>query len=212
MEESGSVTERLISFSRLVSRGRWGPRACEGADFLNGSPLSEATINDDDLVRENLTRDRMLKLISKPTEKRWQMDRTNKVAAVAQDGQFKVLCIDNHASSNFACFLLRRGGYHVTCAGFLSDAFHLIQSSKFDLYLVNDEFARAATVDLFEKFIARVGSTPLVFYSTVIYPFSPRSADQSGRTTETPVPLTEVVRAVDRVIGRVAAGATRSAA
>jgi hypothetical protein len=140
------------------------------------------------------------------------MNRNNKVAAVAHEGQLKILCIDNHASSNFACFLLRRGGYHVTCAGFLSDAFHLLQSSKFDLYLVNDEFARSATGDLFEKFLKGVGSTPLVFYSTVVYPFSPRSADQSGSTTETPVPLTEVVRAVDRVIGRVAAQPTRSAA
>ena len=140
------------------------------------------------------------------------MDRNNKVATVAHAGQFKILCIDNHASSNFACFLLRRGGYQVTCAGFLSDAFHLIQSSQFDLYLVNDEFARSSTGDLFEKFLKAVGSTPLVFYSTVVYPFSSRSADQSGSTTETPVPLTEVVSAVDQMIGCAPARATRSAA
>lgn len=140
------------------------------------------------------------------------MDRNNKVATVVPKGKFKILCIDNHASSNFACFLLRRAGYNVTCAGFLSDAFHLIQSSQFDLYLVNDEFARSSTGDLFEKFRAAVGSTPLVFYSTIIYPFSSRSVDQCGRTTETPVPLTEVVSAVDRVIDRSPARATRSAA
>ena len=140
------------------------------------------------------------------------MDRNNRVAAAAHEGQFKILCIDNHASSNFACFLLRRGGYHVTCVGFLSDAFHLIRSSKFDLYLVNDEFARSSTGDLYQKFLATVGSTPLVFYSTIIYPFSSRSVDQCGRTTETPVPLTEVVSAVDRVIDRAPARATRSAA
>jgi len=129
------------------------------------------------------------------------MDRKNKVTTVGHKGKFKILCIDNHASSNFACFLLARRGYKVSCAGFLSDAFHLIQSSTFDLYLVNDEFARASTGDLFEKFLKAVGFTPLVFYSTVVYPFSSRSADQSGSTTETPVPLTEVVSAVDRVIG-----------
>jgi hypothetical protein len=140
------------------------------------------------------------------------MDRNNKVAAFGQKGQFKILCIDNHASSNFACFLLRRGGYKVSCAGFLSDAFHLIQSSTFDLFLVNDEFARSSSGDLFEKFLKIVASTPLVFYSTIIYPFSSRSADQSGSTTETPVPLTEVVSAVDRVIDRAPARATRSAA
>lgn len=140
------------------------------------------------------------------------MDRNNKVVAIAREGQLKILCVDNHASSNFACFLLARRGYKVSCAGFLSDAFHLIQSSTFDLYLVNDEFARSSSKDLFEKFLKVVASTPLVFYSTVIYPFSSRSADQSGSTTETPVPMTEVVSAVDRVIGRAPARATRSAA
>lgn len=140
------------------------------------------------------------------------MDRKHEVATVAHEGQFKILCIDNHASSNFACFLLRRGGYKVTCAGFLSDAFHLMQSSTFDLYLVNDEFARSSTGHLFEKFLKAVGSAPLVFYSPVVYPFSSRSADQSGSTKETPVPLTEVVSAVDRVIDRAPARATRSAA
>ena len=97
-------------------------------------------------------------------------------------------------------------------AGFISDALSLIQSSKFDLYLVNDEFARSSAGELFEKFLKAVGSTPLVFYSTVVYPFSSRSADQSGSTRETPVPLTEVVSAVDRAIDRAPARPTRSAA
>ena len=130
------------------------------------------------------------------------MDRNHKVAACAYEEQRKVLCIDNHPSSNFACFLLARSGYKVNCVGFLSDALNLIQSSSFDLYLVNDEFAGSAAKQLFEKLLKAVGSTPVLFYSTVIYPFSSRSTDQSGSTRETPVPLTEVVIAVNRVIGR----------
>ena len=114
--------------------------------------------------------------------------------------QVSILCIDNHASSNYACFLLARSGYKVTYAGFLSDALNLIHGSSYDLYVVNDELARGRHTDLFAEVRKAAGATPIVFYSTVVYPFSPRSADQSGSTPETPVPLTEVAIAVGRAI------------
>lgn len=114
--------------------------------------------------------------------------------------QARILCIDNHASSNYACFLLARSGYKVTYASFLCDALDLIHGSSYDLYLVNDELASGHGKDLFELVRQAAGATPIVFYSSVIYPFSPRSADQSGSTPETPVPLTEVVIAVGRAI------------
>jgi hypothetical protein len=113
--------------------------------------------------------------------------------------QVKVLCIDHHASSTYACFLLARCGYKVDCARFLSDALELIRSSSYDVYLVNDELALTGK-ELFEKVREAAGSTPMVFYSMIVYPFSPRLADQSGRTAETPVPVTEVGIAIARAI------------
>jgi DNA-binding NtrC family response regulator len=115
--------------------------------------------------------------------------------------QVKVLCIDHHSSSTYACFLLARSGYKVNFATFLSDALELIRNSSYDVYLVNDELARSGK-ELFEKVREAAGSTPMVFYSTVVYPFSPRSADQSGRSAETPVPVTEVGIAIARAIAR----------
>jgi hypothetical protein len=130
---------------------------------------------------------------------------------VPADGQrqVRILCVDNHASSNYACFLLVRSGYKVTYAGFLSDALNLIHGSTYDIYVVNDELARGPHTDLFTELRKGAGATPIVFYSNIVYPFSPRSADQSGSTPETPVPLTEIAIAVGRAMADIS---TRPAA
>jgi DNA-binding NtrC family response regulator len=120
--------------------------------------------------------------------------------AAGRQKRVSILCIDNHASSNYACFLLMRSGYNVTYASFLSDALNLIQGSTYDLYVVNDELARGPHTDLFAEVRKAVDATPIVFYSTVVYPFSLRSGDQSGSSPETPVPLTEIAIAVARAI------------
>ena len=130
--------------------------------------------------------------------------------AVGQQRQVKVLCIDNHASSNYTCFLLARSGYKVKSASFLCDALELIHGSSYDVCLINDELARSGK-ELFEKLRETAGSTPFIFYSTVVYPFSPRLADQSGNTLETPVPVTEVATAVNRAIGHALPLARRAA-
>jgi hypothetical protein len=122
-------------------------------------------------------------------------------AAVGRERQLKVLCIDNHASSNYTCFLLARNGYKVNCANFLCDALEMIHGSSYDLYLINDEMACGSDKELLNKVREAMGATPVLFYSTVIYPFNPRLADQSGNTPETPVPVTEVPIAVYRTIG-----------
>jgi hypothetical protein len=130
--------------------------------------------------------------------------------AVGQQKQVKVLCVDNHASSNYACFLLARNGCEVNYASFFCDALELIHGSSYEVCLINDEFARSDK-ELFKKLSEAAGSTPFIFYSTVVYPFSPRSADQSGNTPETPVPVTEVAIAVNRTIGHALPLARRAA-
>ena len=129
---------------------------------------------------------------------------------VGQQRQVKVLCIDNHASSNYACFLLARSGYKVNSASFLCDALELIHGSSYDVCLINDELVRSGK-ELFQKLREAAGLTPFIFYSTVVYPFSPRSADQSGNTLETPVPVTDVAIAVNRTIGHALPLARRAA-
>ena len=127
------------------------------------------------------------------------MYRKGEVPA-ARRSQVRVLCIDNHASLNYVCLLLARSGYMVNRAGFLCDALDLIHGSSYDLYVVNDKLACGPGEDPFEKVRKAAGTTPIVFYKTVVCPFDPRSADQCGSTPQTPVPLTEVPVAVGRAL------------
>jgi len=100
-----------------------------------------------------------------------------------------------------ACQQPDRCGYEVYSAGFLCDALELIRRTPYDVFLINDEMARASK-QLLEKLREAAGAIPIVYYSTIVYPFSPRLADQSESTLETPVPVTEAAIAVARAIGR----------
>jgi DNA-binding NtrC family response regulator len=138
------------------------------------------------------------------------MECEGEVPAFGQQGPVRVLCIDNHASSNLAIYLLRLAGYEVSCVESFSSAMKLIDGPCFDLYLINDELA-GSSKKLLAQLREAMAATPVLFYSTVIYPFSPRSADQSGNTPMTPVPVTEVAIAVNRTLGKVCPPARRSA-
>ena len=122
--------------------------------------------------------------------------------AFGQQRQVKVLCIDNHASSNYTCFLLRRSGCTVDSAGFLCDALEMLHGSRYDVCLINDELACQADKEMLNKVRDAIGATPVLFYSTVIYPFNRRLADQSGNTPDTPIAVTEVPVAVYRTVSQ----------
>jgi len=139
------------------------------------------------------------------------MQCKGEVPAFGQQRQAKVLCIDNHASSNLALYLLTRTGFEVSCVGSFSRAMELIDGQCFDLYLINDELASTSGKKLLTQLMEAMAARPVLFYSTVIYPFSPRLADQSGSTAATPVPVTEVAIAVNRTISHARLLARRGA-
>jgi len=117
-----------------------------------------------------------------------------------QHRRHKLLCIDNHGSSNYLRFLLVRRGYDVDIVSFLCDALDLMRASTFDLFLVNEEFALGSGKEFLRRLGEAAGPTPVIFYSNVIYPYCLRSADQSGSTPETPVPVTELGEAISRAL------------
>ncbi|GEM_PF-2222933 len=129
------------------------------------------------------------------------MQFKNDGPAFGEQRQLKVLCIDNHASSNYTCFLLARNGYKVNCASFLCDALEMLHGSRYDICLINDEFACQSDKELLNKVREAMGATPVLYYSTIIYPFNRRLADQSGKTPDTPIAVTEVPIGVYRTIG-----------
>src|SRR6476469_9378778 len=93
--------------------------------------------------------------------------------ALGQQRHFKVLVIDNHASSNLAVFLLRFCGYEVNCVKSISAALDLVDSSTFDVCVINDELACGSGKELLNKLKEGMARTPVLFYSTVTFPFSP---------------------------------------
>lgn len=85
----------------------------------------------------------------------------------------RILCIDNHASSNLAVYLLERVGYEVKTASSLSDACKLSEAERFDLQLINHELMDGLEIDSCERLHKYAPRTPIIFYSTVAYPYEP---------------------------------------
>jgi len=84
--------------------------------------------------------------------------------------QQPILCIDNNASSNLAIYLLERAGYEVVTRSSITDAVDLTQDLHFDLHLLNHKLVglEIDSCDKLSKFSTR---TPILFYSTVSYPY-----------------------------------------
>ena len=82
----------------------------------------------------------------------------------------RILCIDNNASSNLAVYLLERAGYEVVTRGSIAEAADLTQDEHFDLHLLNHKLVELEidSCDKLQNFPAR---TPILFYTTVSYPY-----------------------------------------
>lgn len=85
----------------------------------------------------------------------------------------RILCIDNHASSNLAVYLLERVGYEVKTVSSLSDAGKLSEFERFDLQLINHELVDELEIDSCERLQKYAPRIPILFYSTVAYPYEP---------------------------------------
>ena len=86
--------------------------------------------------------------------------------------KLRVLCIDNRASSNLAVYLLERAGFEVRTTNSIADAKKLARHEPFDLHLLNHELVDGSEIyscDKLDEFIPR---TPILFYSTVPYPYT----------------------------------------
>ena len=85
--------------------------------------------------------------------------------------QKRILCIDNNASSNLAVYLLRRVGCEVKKAVSLADASELAEVERFDVQLINHGLVDGIEVDSCERLHKFARRSPILFYSTVTYPY-----------------------------------------
>jgi response regulator RpfG family c-di-GMP phosphodiesterase len=90
-----------------------------------------------------------------------------------QPTNHRILCIDNHASSNLAVYLLERVGYEVKTASSIDDAEKIGQVERFDLQLINHSLVDGLEIDSCEKLHKFARRIPSLFYSTVAYPYEP---------------------------------------
>lgn len=109
--------------------------------------------------------------------------------------QQRILCIDNNASRNLAVYLLERAGYEVKTASSIADGVKLAQGEHFDLHLLNHLLVDGLEIDSCDRLHKFAPHTPILFYSTVSYPYEPIQAIHCrlhGHTME-PVYVYDVV-------------------
>ena len=87
--------------------------------------------------------------------------------------QPRILCIDNNASSNLAVYRLERVGYEVKTASSLAEAGKLAEVERFDIQLINHRLMDGLEIDSCERLHKFASRSPILFYSTVAYPYEP---------------------------------------
>jgi DNA-binding NtrC family response regulator len=116
--------------------------------------------------------------------------------------QQRILCIDNRASRNLAVYLLERAGYEVRTTNSIADAIKLVLGGCFDLHLLNHKLVDGSEIDSCDKLHESAPRTPILFYSTVLYPYHQIRAIHCrlhGHVVE-PVNVCEVVEYAFRLI------------
>ena len=82
-----------------------------------------------------------------------------------------VLCIDYHASRNLAIYLLKRVGFEVITANSIAHGIKKALTQPVDLYLLNHRLLEQLEVDSCDKLDEFAPRAPILFYSTVLYPY-----------------------------------------
>jgi CheY-like chemotaxis protein len=90
-----------------------------------------------------------------------------------RQNQERILCIDNNASRNLAVYLLERVGYEVITANSIADGVKLAQGEHFDLHLLNHSLVDGLEIDSCDRLHKFAPRTPILFYSSVAYPYEP---------------------------------------
>lgn len=114
----------------------------------------------------------------------------------------RILCIDNHPSSNLAVLLLEQAGYEVITASSMTDGLKLAKSAHFDLYLLNHHLQDGLELELCNRLGEFDPDTPILFYSPVTYPYHQRQAVRCGVEGEPkkPADISGLVKAVSQSI------------
>jgi response regulator RpfG family c-di-GMP phosphodiesterase len=87
-----------------------------------------------------------------------------------------ILCIDRNASRNWPIYLLERVGLRVITANSIAAGIKKAESQRCDLYLLNHELLDEREIDSCDELSESAPRAPILFYSSVLYPYEPIKA------------------------------------
>lgn len=118
--------------------------------------------------------------------------------------QKRILCIDGNASRNLAIYLLERAGFEVQTASSLADGIEMAQHQVFDLYLLNHTLLKEAEISSCDELTDGARRAPILFYSTVLYPYEPYEPVRCRRHSHMlmPVSVCEVQRSALKLVNK----------
>ena len=118
---------------------------------------------------------------------------------------------DDLDSRELVIFILKQGGYKVTCAVSGAEALSFAQSQHFDLFLVDNWMPGITGPELTRNIREFNQTTPILFYSAAAYDTDKQNALSAGAQgyLVKPVAIEQLVDEVARLI--VEAGETKTA-
>src|SRR4029453_10569372 len=93
----------------------------------------------------------------------------------------RILCVDDHEdSSSMMKVLLEMLNYEVALASTAADGFHLTQSERFDMYLLDSWLPDVSGLELCKQICRVPGHAPVVFISAAAYETDKQNGLQAG--------------------------------
>jgi CheY-like chemotaxis protein len=120
------------------------------------------------------------------------------VQSINHPPKARLLCVDNHASRNLVVYLLEQASYEVVTASSITEGWQLAQSASFDLFLLNHKLSPRGETKLCRDLSQLAPQTPILFYTSITYPYHRRRAIRCGLSGQRmrPIEASEVVQTV----------------
>jgi DNA-binding response OmpR family regulator len=127
----------------------------------------------------------------------------------------RVLCAEPHADTcSFITLLLERQGHEVVSAKTVRECLELAHDSRFDLYMLDDDYIDGTSLDLCKRLREATPETPILFFSSRAFKGDRERAFEAGAQAylTKPSDLLEIVQTVNAVLsGKARRGLSREA-
>lgn len=127
----------------------------------------------------------------------------------------RVLCAEPHEDTcRLLTALLEQQGHEVVSARSLRECLELVGESRFDLYMLDDDYIDGTSLELCKRLRAATPETPILFFSAQAFLRDRQRAFEAGAHSYfvKPGDIFEIVQAVNSILApRAAADGSREA-